>query len=101
MRTRDKVRTIVNTMCDQYNINVISIKGKSRLPIFKEPRQLAMHFIYKYTKLTMVESASTLNRHHATLYHANKMIDGWRETDKRFRYKYELFDELIKNKING
>ena len=101
MRTRDKVRTIVNTMCDQYNINVISIKGKSRLSIFKEPRQLAMHFIYKYTELTMVESASTLNRHHATLYHANKVIDCERATNKRYNQNYTFINALIKNKING
>lgn len=77
------------------------MKSVSRLPIFKEPRQLAMHFIYKYTDLTMVESAKVMNRHHATLWYANKVIDGWVETDKRFRHKYELFDELIKKEING
>lgn len=101
MTTEDKVSAIVDIVCEQYNINVISIKSRSRESTVREARQLAMHFIHKHTGLSVNKSARQLNRHHTTLLHANKVVENERSTNKTYFRNYAFINGLIINKING
>ncbi len=101
MITTDKIEAIVDIVCEQYNINVIALKSRNRQANIREARQLTMHFIHKYSGLSAVKSARVVSRHHATLLHANKVIDCERATNKRYNQNYTFINALIKNKING
>lgn len=101
MTTEEKVSAIVDIVCDQYNINVISIKSRNRQSNIREARQLAMHFIHKHTGLSLKKSSRNLDRHHTTLLHANKVVESERATNKAYFRNYAFINGLIINKING
>jgi chromosomal replication initiator protein len=101
MITTDKIEAIVDTVCEQYNVSVIALKSSNRQSNIREARQLAMHFTHKYTGLSLNKSARMFSRNHATLIHANKVIDCERATNKSYNQNYTFINALIKNKING
>lgn len=101
MITTDKIEAIVDIICEQYNVSVIALKSSNRQANIREARQIAMHFIHKYSGLSLAKSARMFSRNHATLIHANKVIDCERATNKRYNQKYTFINSVIKNKING
>lgn len=101
MELERKIRIILDEICWQFGVSENMIKGQSRHRYLCEPRQLAMHFIHKYTSISVAKSSKRLNRHHTTLVYTNKMIDNLLITNRAYRNKYEKIDTLIKNKING
>jgi chromosomal replication initiation ATPase DnaA len=101
MITTDKIGAIVDIVCEQYNVSVIAITSRNRQSNIREARQLTMHFIHKYTGLSLQKSARIVSRDHTTLIHANKVIDCERATNKKYNQNYTFINALIKNKING
>ena len=101
MELETKIKIITDEICWHFGVSENMIKVKSRHRYLCEPRQLAMHFIHKYTGLSIPKSSRLLNRHHTTLIYTNKMIDNLLTTSSTYRSKYEKIDTLIKNKING
>ncbi len=60
-----------------------------------EARQVAMYLIRKTTHLTLTGIGELFNRNHATVIHACKVVENYRETDKNFNEKFnDLFKEF-------
>jgi len=91
---------IITALEDHFGLPISFIKGRTRVPEIREPRQLAIHFIHKYSGLSIEKSSRILDRHHSTGIHANKVVADELATNSEYKRKYEILDITIKNKIN-
>jgi chromosomal replication initiation ATPase DnaA len=91
---------IITAIEDHFGLPISFMKGRTRVPQIREPRQLAIHFIHKYSGLSIEKSSRILNRHHSTGIHSNKVIANEIATNKEYKRKYDMLDITIKNKIN-
>jgi chromosomal replication initiation ATPase DnaA len=96
----ERTEMIITALEDHFGLPISFIKGRTRVPEIREPRQLAIHFIHKYSGLSIEKSSRILDRHHSTGIHANKVIADELATNSEYRRKYEILDITIKNKIN-
>jgi len=96
----EKTEIIIKAIEDHFGLPISFMKGRTRLPEVREPRQLAIHFIRKYSGLSIEKSSRILNRHHSTGIHANKVIENELATNSEYKRKYDVLDSIILNKIN-
>ncbi len=83
---------IQKVVSDYFEMDVDTLKSKTRKRNIVQARQLAMFFAKKYTKASLASIGSQIGkRDHATVLHACKTIDNLLETDKEFK-KY--FDDI-------
>jgi chromosomal replication initiation ATPase DnaA len=96
----EKTEIIIKAIEDHFGLPISFMKGKTRVPEIREPRQLAIHFIHKYSGLSIVKSSRVLNRHHSTGIYSNKVIASEIATNVEYKRKYDVLDNIILNKIN-
>jgi chromosomal replication initiator protein len=63
------------------------------------PRQLAMHFMSKYTRIPYWLIGGRFGKDHATVSNSNKVVADLIFSDKRYRYQYRALDAEIKEYI--
>jgi len=73
------------------------MKGKCRKRELNDVRQIAMWIIRRGTSMSFYNVGKVFNRHHATVLHAVKNVEGLVETD----YKYRADVEQILNHIDN
>lgn len=95
----EKGEIILKTIEDHFGIPISFLKARTRVPEIREPRQLAIHFIHKYSGLSIEKSSRMLNRHHSTGIHSNKVIESELKTNEKYKRKYDIIDAIIINKI--
>lgn len=95
--TSDKVILIIETF---FNIN---IKIKNRKIEIVKARQIAMYFIYYYSKkykweLTLKNIGYLCGKKdHSTVLHSLKMVNNYIETEKDYREEIEEIKKLIES----
>ncbi|MBB1139716.1 chromosomal replication initiator protein DnaA [Myroides sp. WP-1] len=77
---------IQKVVSDYFDMDIETLKSKTRKRNIVQARQLAMFFAKKYTKASLANIGSQIGkRDHATVLHACKTVDNLLETDKEFK----------------
>jgi chromosomal replication initiation ATPase DnaA len=97
----EPIEAILTTLEEYTNVSLASMKGRCRQANIREARQLAIHFIHKYSGLSMTKSARMMNRHHSTGIHTNKVIENELLTNKKYKSDYHFLKAVITNKIKN
>lgn len=85
---------IQETVSDYFDLDVATLKSKTRKRHIVQARQISMYFAKKFTKASLASIGShTGKRDHSTVIHACKTVDNLSSTDAEFK-KY--VDELDK-----
>lgn len=83
---------INEVVSDYFDLDIETLKSKTRKRPIVQARQIAMYFSKKYTKESLAAIGSNMGRRdHSTVLHACKTVDNLSSTDKDFK-KY--VDEL-------
>jgi chromosomal replication initiator protein len=101
MGLTESIEAILTTVEEETNVSIIEMKSRNRKSNIREARQLAIHFIHKYSGLSLNKSAKVLNRHHTTALHGNKVVMNERKTNKMYQRRYAFMNGLIINRINN
>lgn len=76
---------ILEKVCNHYGVTQAAINGKSRKRDYVVPRQLAMYFAQKYTKMTAARIGKLIGgRDHSTVIHSCTQIEKRLKVDKAF-----------------
>lgn len=87
---------IQKVVSDYFQMDVDTLKSKTRKRHIVQARQLAMFFAKKLTKASLSSIGyQTGNRDHATVLHACKTVDNLAETDRQFRKYIEDLDKKL------
>jgi chromosomal replication initiation ATPase DnaA len=97
----ERTETIIKALEDHFGMPISFIKNRTRVPEVREPRQLAIHFIYKYSGMSITKSSKILGRHHTTGVHSNKVVENELLLNKDYKRRYDILDNIIANKINN
>lgn len=77
---------IQKVVSDYFQLDMETLKSKTRKRHVVQARQLAMFFAKKFTKSSLANIGHQIgDRDHATVLHACKTVDNLVETDKQFR----------------
>lgn len=88
---------IQETVSDYFDLDVETLKSKTRKRHIVQARQISMYFAKKYTKASLASIGShTGKRDHSTVLHACRTVDNLTSTDKEFK---KFVDDLQK-KLN-
>lgn len=85
------VEIIQRLVARHFNISVTNLLSTNRVPEFSHPRMVAMYFCYEYTGLSSTGIGRRFNRHHTTVLHAYKKING----NLYFKGHVEAITEII------
>ena len=87
---------IQKVVSDYFQMDVDTLRSKTRKRHIVQARQLAMFFAKKFTKASLASIGSQIGkRDHATVLHACKTVDNLSSTDKQFRkYVEDLTKKL-------
>ncbi|MBG39988.1 MAG: chromosomal replication initiator protein DnaA [Flavobacteriales bacterium] len=81
---------IQKVVCDYFDLNIDSLKSKTRKRNIVQARQLAMYFSKQLTKSSLANiGAQCGEKDHATVLHACKTVNNLSDTDKTFRVYVE------------
>ena len=81
---------IQKVVCDYFDLNIDSLKSKTRKRNIVQARQLAMYFSKQLTKSSLANiGAQCGEKDHATVLHACKTVNNLADTDKTFRVYVE------------
>ncbi|CAK0758543.1 Chromosomal replication initiator protein DnaA [Gammaproteobacteria bacterium] len=90
------IEKIEQTIITHYNITLNDLYSKSRVKIYKEPRQICMYLIRKFVLgMTYDKIAKHYNKNHATVIWACKRIKGYLEVDKEFIKDYKILESKL------
>lgn len=67
-------------------ISIRELQSKTRKREVAEARQIAMYFIKKYTKISLIEIGKIFNRDHSTVIYSIKNIESLKDSDKNINY---------------
>ncbi|MBX2985797.1 MAG: chromosomal replication initiator protein DnaA [Bacteroidia bacterium] len=88
---------IQKVVCDYYNIDVDTVKSKTRKREIVQARQIAMFFAKDFTKASLKNIGSHFGgRDHSTVIHACQTVNDLIDTDKKFRYDVDELQKRIK-----
>jgi len=88
---------MMKVICTLTQVDWDQMKGKCRKRELNDVRQIAMWIIRRGTSMSFYNVGKVFNRHHATVLHAVKNVEGLVETD----YKYRADVEQILNHIDN
>ena len=87
---------IQKVVSDYFQMDVDTLRSKTRKRHIVQARQLAMFFAKKFTKASLASIGSQIGkRDHATVLHAFKTVDNLFATDKQFRKYVEDFTKKL------
>lgn len=76
---------MMKIICTLTQVDWSEMKGKCRKRELNDVRQIAMWIIRKGTSMSFYDVGKVFNRHHATVLHAVKHVEGLIETDNMYR----------------
>ena len=76
---------MMKVICTSTLIDWDQLKGKCRKRELNDVRQIAMWIIRKGTSMSFYDVGKVFNRHHATVLHAVKNVEGLIQTDNKYR----------------
>ncbi len=93
------VDDILEKVCNHYGVTQAAINGKSRKRDYVVPRQLAMYFAQKYTKMTAARIGKLIGgRDHSTVIHSCTQIEKRLKVDKAFEEEVTSIESSFKLK---
>jgi chromosomal replication initiator protein len=88
LHTEDKpitIEMIQKFVADHYNVKLTELKAKNNAKSVAEPRQIAMYLTKALTKASLPEIGKEFGgKHHSTVIHSVRKIDGLRKRDPEF-----------------
>jgi chromosomal replication initiator protein len=88
LQTEDKpvtIEMIQKFVADRYNVKVTELKAKNNAKAVAEPRQIAMYLTKTLTAASLPEIGKGFGgKHHSTVIHSLRKIDGMRKRDPEF-----------------
>lgn len=87
-KQRLSFKALISTLEQFYGIPSGTILSNIRTLNIANVRAIAMHMCRHLGKMSYQEVGMAFNRHHATVMHACKLVDGWAKKDKRFAAEY-------------
>ena len=88
---------MMKVVCNLTQVDWDQLKGKCRKREMNDVRQTAMWIIRKGTSMSFYDVGKVFNRHHATVLHAVKHVEGLIETDAMYRAGVEQILNHIDN----
>jgi hypothetical protein len=88
---------IANLICDSFSIPIDNLKTPSRDGGLVYPRQIIMYIALKNKIGSLAEIGKYFNRDHATVLHAKKSIQNYKQTDKIKKDQINLFEIKFAN----
>ena len=88
---------MMKIICTLTQVDWNQMKGKCRKRELNDVRQIAMWIIRKGTSMSFYDVGKVFNRHHATVLHAVKHVEGLIETDNMYRAGVEQILNHIDN----
>jgi chromosomal replication initiator protein len=88
LHTEDKpitIEMIQKFVADHFNVKLTELKAKNNAKSVAEPRQIAMYLTKALTKASLPEIGKEFGgKHHSTVIHSVRKIDGLRKRDPEF-----------------
>ncbi len=92
------IKTIQKIVADYFQMDIETLKSKTRQRHIVQARQLSMYFSKKYIKTSLSNiGMETGNKDHATVLHACKTVENLSFTDKKFKTALEDIKKKITN----
>ena len=92
--------TIINTIVYEYfGITKRDYLSRRREQVLA--RQIATSFFVKFLNYSETVAGNVFAKNHATSNYSKRTIENLKNTDKRFKYDYQIIDSRIKNAIEG
>jgi chromosomal replication initiator protein len=93
------IDTIIETVCQHFEIDTSAIHTKSRKREVVQVRQIAMYLAKKHTDSSSSKIGQLIgSKDHATVLHACKIVKELSEVDKTFRADLENIETSLKKK---
>lgn len=86
---------IKNIVQDYYNIDITSDLRKRN---YVEARAIYFSLLRKNSRLSLEAIGKTVARHHATVLHNIRQLEGWIKYDKRLNADYQYLSNVIISK---
>lgn len=86
---------IILAVANHYGRTIEELKSKSRKKVTREPRQVAMYFLKKFTSLSLAEIGLRFFKDHATVIHSIKVINGQVEYDRIFKERVNQIEKEV------
>jgi chromosomal replication initiator protein len=88
LKTEDKpitIEMIQKFVADHYNVKLADLKAKNNSKAIAQPRQIAMYLTKALTPASLPEIGKSFGgKHHSTVIHSVRKIDGMRKKDPDF-----------------
>ena len=84
------------TVAREFGVTVEGIKSDNRHTPFSDVRRIIAVLILKFTGNNLVQTASIMNKNHATIIHYRKKHEDLLKTDAFYRIKYENLECFFK-----
>ena len=82
-------------MCDYYGIDTTSIFEKSRKREISDARQMVMYLAKKHTKMPFKTIGARLQRSHATVLYACRLIDERLPIEKKLQEDLSRIEQAL------
>lgn len=89
--------TLIQFVCDYFNVNRLYVQGKSRKREFVIPRQISMHLIKRiFPEITLEKIGAMFgSRNHATILYSIKTVNDLIDTDRKFKKQYNNIVKMM------
>lgn len=92
------IESIINTVCEYFDVDVDAIQTKSRKHEVVQVRQISMYLAKKHLDFSTSKIGAYIGkRDHATVLHACNMVKDQLQVDKNFRKDMENIESSLKS----
>ena len=98
---RSTARIVMRCVLDHFTINQIELKSRRRDGDIRMARQIFCAMTRNYTELSSIAIGSFVNRDHATVLHACKVVKNAKDTKESMWDHYELIEERVKEVLTS
>ena len=98
-RRRVDIDTIIDVVCEEFDVPSADIKGKGRTKLVSEARQVTMWLARQLTDASYQAIGSPFGRDHSTVYTSISKIDNLSQTDPAYLNRLEQLKKKIESRI--
>ena len=82
-KEKEILNTVLYMVCSYHGVEPDDVKGKSRVQHLVTARQTYCHLARRYTRSTLKQIGSIINRDHATVIHSDKLTQILSSVEKK------------------
>lgn len=91
------IEMIQKFVADRYNVKIAELKAKNNAKAVAEPRQIAMYLTKTLTRASLPEIGKSFGgKHHSTVIHSIRKVEGQRKADPEFDRLINSFVEAFR-----